>query len=440
MKLFFGVLAGVLAILVYCRAPLSWDGGWILFTILDARSPLIYGDRFTNAPLHALVLVVAHFTSNLRIIESVFSLIYAGIPVLSLAASWWVVRRERPGLFCWAAVGVGLGTLPGQFNFLSDCITAMNIFWPIYLSTLCGLPRRQRFAVMGLAAALFFIHPVAVPLFGCAAVAAALVGWRWPDVRRRMLTAAATFVVLAVAKLVVFIVARPSYDASEASVSMQVKHFENAVAGVPMEAIGCVWVAALGLYLLAQPDVRGRVGRWLAVVPWVALLLAGAILVRWAVDPARWAYALDFRDWALPFSFPMMALAALEAMTAPIGGDPRAALPDPRRLLAVQAVAVIFLAVLTVQSTVWWMMSSRLQEEIARRPHGCTTLDALGWPVNTALYHWATPAYATLLQGRTPHTLVLYKRPCAEGAFEQSMRFNYAFRVVHRDGWFVLPD
>jgi hypothetical protein len=82
VKWFFAAVLVALAALILFRGPLAWDGGWILFAILDSRSPVRYADRLANLPLHSVVLIAARLTDNLRVLESVFSLVYAGIPVL----------------------------------------------------------------------------------------------------------------------------------------------------------------------------------------------------------------------------------------------------------------------------------------------------------------------------------------------------------------------
>jgi hypothetical protein len=219
---------------------------------------------------------------------------------------------------------------------------------------------------------------------------------------------------------------------------MQLEHFRTGVAGLAAVAIVCAWIAAVATF--ARPRASSAMAaRVLAGTQWMAILAAGGLLVVWASSPARWAYALDFRNWALPVLTPILALAAIEALR-PAPETVSAATIWSGRLRLAQVIALIFCAVLSVQSIVWDRLSARLRASIASHQGGCVSLADLRWPQSTALDHWATPAYAVLLQGRHANTLVLYRGTCGDTDFAQAMRFNHSFQVIRRSGWFVLPD
>lgn len=437
MKLFFAAIALAFVVLVVYVGPLSWDGGWILFSILDSGAPARYADRLISLPLHSVVLAAARLTDDLRVIMRVFSSIYAGMPVVGLTLSWCVVRRVNPRAFIWPALGIGLGTLPGQFNFLSDSIMALNLFWPVYVWILCSAPPSTLPVAVLLAIAMFFTHPVAVPLLALGAMAALLLGLRRRAVQRRMTVVAGAFGTAAAVKLALYFFARTTYDSSEASLSMQLEHFRTGVAGLPAIAVVGVWIAAVATFARprASSPMATRVLTW---TQWMAVLAAGGLLLVWASSPARWAYSLDFRNWALPAIAPILALAAVEALFSPAPTSETAIWRG--RLRLAQAIALIFCAVLSLQSIVWNRLSVGLRASIASHEGGCVSLSDLRWPLSTALEHWATPAYAVLLQGRRANTLVLYRGTCGDTDFAHAMRFNHSFQVVRRSGWFILPD
>ncbi len=437
MKWFFAAVLVALAALILFRGPLAWDGGWILFAILDSRSPVRYADRLANLPLHSVVLIAARLTDNLRVLESVFSLVYAGIPVLGLALSWWTVRRVDRRLFVWPALGIGLATLPGQFNFLSDSIMALNLFWPVYLWILCAAPPFALPVATLLAAAVFFMHPVAMPLFVLGALVAFLLALKRPEVRTRMIVVAGTLAVGAAARLVLFFVTRTPYESAETSLSMQLQHLTTGIARLAVAAEAAVWVAALAVFLRPRLSARPACARVLALTAWAGVSAAGLLLLGWASNPLRWAYSLDFRNLAGLCLSPILTLAAVEVLFP--ASDTPTAVTYRRRLLTAQAAAVVFCAVLSVQGFTWDRLSTRLRASIAAHRGGCVSVSDLRWPLSTALDHWATPAYAVLLQGRRPDTLILHRGVCGHTDFAHETRFTYVPHVVRHDGWFFLP-
>jgi hypothetical protein len=120
MRLYFGLIIAALGFAAVSGATMSWDVSYILFKILDLQSPFLPHGRLVNIPLHWIVLLVNRFTSDLSVLQTVFGLVYAAIPFMALALSWWVVRGYAEPLFIWVALGVGFGTLPGQLCFACE--------------------------------------------------------------------------------------------------------------------------------------------------------------------------------------------------------------------------------------------------------------------------------------------------------------------------------
>src|SRR3954469_13358756 len=176
MRTFFGLMAGGLICAALCRAALSWDGAIYLFEMLDNQRPYVPQQRLINWPLDWPVVLLSHVTGDLPFLAVVFGLVYVAFQLALLGAAWWVVRDENRTLFVWAAFGLGLGMLPGQFYFVAEGNLAVQLAWPLILAILVGLQRRHIPLIVVLTIALFFSHPLAIIIFAFAAALAWGVG------------------------------------------------------------------------------------------------------------------------------------------------------------------------------------------------------------------------------------------------------------------------
>lgn len=183
---------------------MSWDGSYFLFEILDSQTPFVPRGRWIHFPLQWLFLLTNRFTSDLTILRTTFGLIYVAIPLVALMMSWLLLRHKRQQLFVWAAFGIGVGTLPGQFFFTTESTMAIQLFWPLLLGILGGIRKPQVLILMVLAIAVFFAHPVAIALFAVGAGLTFVVGWGSRDERRLMWVSGSAFSALAVLKFAVF--------------------------------------------------------------------------------------------------------------------------------------------------------------------------------------------------------------------------------------------
>jgi hypothetical protein len=440
MGLYFGLTSAALLFAALCYAPLCWDGSWILFAVLDSRAPVVYPARLLSIPLHSLALNSAFIPDDLRLPRIVFSATYAAIPMVALVTSWLVVRNHARSLFVWAALGIGLGTLPGQFNFLSDEIMAIHLFWPLLLSVLTGLRKSHVPVIVLCGAAIFFTHPVAAPLFAFAAGLAFIFGWRSSHDRRRMWLWALVFVALAALRFVILFSLRTAYEATELTWAMQYRHFASGVAGLPLAFSAFVLIAATMVFL---SSFTGRTNRKYCTplvhsVEIASLVVGGSLLVIWARDPSLWMHALDFRSWALVTSLPFMVLAGLERLLPEADQQWVATHEWDRRTTTLQIVATVFALVLSVQSTTWVNVTDRLRENLALSPNTCVSASSMGWIFRTPLYHWSTPAYAVILQGRVPRVLVLHGASCADGRRSEAVRVTPSGFASRKQGWFDL--
>ncbi|HVN27165.1 MAG TPA: hypothetical protein VMT64_01690, partial [Candidatus Binataceae bacterium] len=137
--LFFAAIAIALIVAAVLRAPLSWDGSFYFFQMLDRQWWFIaQPHRWINYALQAPTLLAMRFTLNFPILILIFSLSYASPAIIGVALSW-LVCRKRPELFIWPAIGIGIVTLPGILNFNSEATMTAPLFWPVLLAALIGV-------------------------------------------------------------------------------------------------------------------------------------------------------------------------------------------------------------------------------------------------------------------------------------------------------------
>ncbi len=445
MRLYFGLTAFALLFGVVCRAPLAWDGSWYLFNILNSQTPYIPVGRVITIPLHYPVVLASALTSDLRILGMVFGLAYIAVPLTALIASWWIVRPYVPSLFLWAALGLGVGTLPGQLLFASEGIQAVQLSWPILLSVLVGIRARHVPVLLLFIVLVFCAHPVAGPLLALAAGFAFLLGLRGEGQRQWLWSWSAGLLAIALLKFATLFLFPSAYEAAEMSLAMQERHFRAAVAGLPLKALMLAWLAGISVLLLPvvarSTPKRDRIIR--TVIRTASLMCvvgAGGLLMLWARDPDRWKYALDFRSWTLVSSLPFMIFAGVESL------GPRVRLESSEeerewehRLGLVQTAAVVFAIVFCVQSTAWYGLTNRLREAIDENRRGCVSKASLPWLSNTALNHWSISSYGILLQGRIPRLFIAGDgQPCAQASSSRALLMTPRDYRAKTGGWFDL--
>jgi hypothetical protein len=448
MRLYFQITALGLLVAALCSAPLAWDGAVYLFHLLDDQAPFVPHARIVNEPLQLPVLLLSRVTGNLTLLTLAFSAIYVSIPLLALALSWWAVRTRAPSLFVWPALGIGLGTLPGQFMFVSEANLAVQLFWPIGLAILTGLERRTLPLVAVLSPVILFSHPIGVPLLiGAAVLAGLLAVWvgrpqrgrsaaETTDLGTRLWLATGSFTVLAGLAVVRFAVTRTSYESDQLSPEVLGWTFGVAVAGPPLVALVLSWLAGLTLLM---PDRVGQ-GRAVRLVGLLSLLGAAVTLLAWAADGARWTWALKFVYWAPLASLSFLGLATVDLLAhrAPGSGGRSPAWRWPHRLRTARLAASAFALVLIVQSTVWADLKDRLGVALQQSEWSCVSMPALGWIEQTPLNSFATPSLSILLQGRMPERLALAGNACSTATFAEALPLDPFTTRPWDAGWFNL--
>jgi hypothetical protein len=443
---FFGLIAVGLAFAVCCGAALSWDGSLYLLQVLDAQAPFVANGRLITWLLHWPVVVASWFTDDLSRLQLFFGLMYAAIPLLALATSWWVVRGRAPQLFVWAALGIGLGTLPGQFFFVAEATLTVQLMWPVLLAILVGM-RREHLPLIALCSgASFFSHPSAIGVFATLAGLASVVAWRRGEERHTLLRWAALFAGLAALAAGRFWLFRTRYESDQVSLAILRENFGAAVFGLPLLALCGAWIAGA---LIALTPIVARSGsprglRAVRVAEIVALLVAGGALLLWASNPQAsdaqrgWGGEAGFRTWVLVCSLPFVLLAALDSLAS----APLAARMDraewSRRVRVSQLSALIFTLVLSVQGTAWLGMTQRLRETITDSPTACISMQTTGGLRQTPLNHWSITSHSLLMQGRQPRKAVMPDNRCDEVDFAAGDPLDPNFDRRRGAEWFDL--
>ena len=439
---YVGLIIMALCFAALCGGGLSWDGSGILFETLDKQIPFTTHLRLISVPLQLPVLLASRITDNPTILQTLFGLSYAAIPLVALSASWWVVRDRAPWLIVWPALGIGLGTLPGQFDFTSEAIIALQLFWPVLLALLLGMQRDHVPLVLVLCLAVLCSHPYAVPFFALASVIA-LVRAQHDGANRQLRWWAVGFaaaIVPAVAAM-----RTSSYDNQQLSSGGLLWSFAVSTPGLPLVAIGSALLT--GLTVLAVPFARRRNGRLIPILHGLGALSivgVGLSLALWVRDPHLWRWANKLSYPALIATLCFMAMAVLEgSIHTPeppcgAGGPAREALDWEHRVRTIRVVAIVFSLVLCIQSAVWFNLVGRLRETLDQRTWSCLSMSPIAWIQGTSLDQFDTPAQSLLLQGRVPRAVLLSGNGCGDTTFSGGVPLTQFAVRSWQGGWFDL--
>lgn len=421
---------------LWADLQLIYDGSFQLGATLREGKAFVYLSRFHTWALWAPVAWLAPRSSDPHLLSMVYGLPFLAAPVLGLALSWWIVRRHRPGLIVWAALGICGTSLPGQVFVINDSLFQQHLFWPIFLGVLV----RQTFAqkvVMAVLAVFQLAHPVGFILMTGATLAAGTLALATGNrIERRRLLDDAVFagVFAAFAGWKLWWVQQPGtpyfdpYLAEEASWANAKVRWIAAVNGWPIKAVCCLYVAAAGLLLQAMIK-RSSGGRTAAKVLGGVLAIAGvgaatAALWIWSDSMRLWWGAVDYRRWLVPLTLPMYAMIWVEQLVAarraarpapppetPFEPDlspldtppPRPVFPGlALRSAVVVLLAGMFAAVLGNQSRHYKSAIDRLYAELMASPAVTMEIPPQHFSRETALQHWSITWQLLMMQGRKP--------------------------------------
>jgi len=418
VEAYFALTAIGLISAALCGTALSWDGAAYLFNALDQQRPFTPNNRLINWPLHLPVILASHFTNSLTFLQVIFGMTYAAIPLLMLALCWWIVRDTARPLFIWAALGLGIGLLPGRINFVSEASLAVQFAWPLMLVIITGLRRKHLLIAVVMIVGLYVSHPLSLVFLLLAAAVAMLRGWRNLDERRWLWAWSAALLALTVTGAISFFLFRSSYERQQSSLGELGQTFASTLAGFPILGLGLAAIAAL--VLLATPLVGGRgtaLERLMLGVATLCLFGTTIMFVLWAVDVSRWRLALLYSRWTVFVALVFLLPAIIEGVSYGVVLRDRLASTWRGRARIVQVIAAASSIVLIVQSFAWLNLNERLRDTVATSPWTCISAGTLSWLPGTPLDHWSLAQRVVLQQGRNPQQIMLDGNGCGETDF-----------------------
>jgi hypothetical protein len=437
---YFAIIGVAGAVAAGLGLAFAWDGSWLAFNALDHGRPYILFDRWIGEPIQLPLEIARRLTSDIGLLSFVYGLAYFAVPVVCLAAAWFLVRRREPRLFVWAALGIGLISLPGQAFVVSEGIMAVQLTWPLFLAVLARSLSDHRLIVAALGIALVCTAPTAIPLLLGLAAATAIVQRLDRTGSSRARWWIVVFLGLAAAATVRSVVSNDiGGHAVESSIDVLALRLQIAVLGRPLVSILLVYLAGALLVSASAARRRGRSGGRLDLAAVLCAVGAGTILVWWSLDPHAWANAFNYRTW-LPFvSVPVLGLAFLDARLLQAGRDGAFAASSldggPARQWLAISQAVATLLVLATIGLSWHDLSGRLEATVAARPSGCVARASIGWISRTALDHWSLTAETMLLSGRQPRHIVL---PSCAVDFSKAIHVTPWASRRYSGGWFDM--
>lgn len=372
-----------------CMLPLIWDGGYQLSVSLIQQKAYYYLTRFHSGLLWQPMVALSKVTDNRMALVFAYGLPFLLAPALSVAVSWWFVKKDAPRLAVWAVCGAAV-SLPGQAFVINDSVLQHALAWPVFLGALVRLSVAQR-CVWLLLAGFQFSHQIGVIVLFCVAFAA------WRNGTRGTFVASVVLLLLAVAKVVWISVPAwagvyfDSYAAQEASLSSALFAFATGVFGLPLIGLVLLWLAAAKF---SQTDAdETRYWKW---------ALGGlAAWIVWSLIPPFWASAINYRRWIIPLAVPFFWLA----------------LADARRTNTVTsrwrdrlglAIAVTFFIVITAQSVAWRAQLGGLLSELRLSTKAVVSAKELPSLKGSQLDHWGITTTVMFMQGKAPAQYLAY--------------------------------
>ena len=189
---------------------------------------------------------------------------------------------------------------------------------------------------------------------------------------------------LAVASLLRYGMITGGYQTGEMNIETLKRQWLNSATGLP--GISLMLAFAAGIMLLGAAHLRS-IPRLLQVIPMALVALAGAALTLWAIEPARWWDALEFRGPANIVSLTTAGFASLDViLTTGMKRGRFVPLPDIRRWTG-QTIAVAFAIVLSVQSISFGRVIDDMNDTLAASRASCLAISDLPAMPESPLNH-----------------------------------------------------
>lgn len=459
MRTFFLLLALGLLASVVSGAALSYDGAYYMFEVTDTGIPLAPYSRLPDLLLHYPVVLMRRLTSNAGALITVFGTLHVIFPLLSLLLCWIIVRRFRPSLFYWPAIGVCIATLPGQFDFVSEAIAEVQLFWPLLLWILVGMPAYFLPAIIVIVPMLFFLHPASAPLFAMTAFVVLAVGWAC---KMPWWKPALTTLVCCTLAVTRYEMIRAGYESQQLSVSSQSQAIRDSLLGLPLAALLCGVACSCAYFLLLHANSAHAARRLVVGGCYMSLLGCFLLLVQWARHGQSWQGSIAYKDLALFADLPFMGLAILDVLLTYRASLARAFKHALRRAIRlgegeetgnsrtdsvtatwhcvwlVRGFAAVFTTTLFLQGRVFVVATDGVRSVMHMSDSSCVSMNDIPDIYNTALNFWSLPVYMAVIQGRSTHVLVLTGDACVPARLHGQVQLISFDTSTTGKGWMSL--
>jgi len=403
------VILAAIAVLIAATAGaiLLYDGAWFLFALLDTHRIEIPQLRISFALMQWPAIWVAEWTDSVPLTRFVFSLVVMAMPPISIALCWWIVRKTAPWLIIWPALGIFLVDLPGQMHWVATSIRTNQLFWPILMAVLVGVPANTIPALFVLFVVALFMHPQVTVYVFAGACAAAWIAWNHPEDREKLKSAA---ILLVFGALFRYGILSGGYEEQEASFSSQIGQWQRSVLWLPLILLISTLAVAIVLWLRRHTSFAGVAGRRGTIL--IALLVAPGVVCMaiWAADPTLWKTAIDYRGPSMWHSLVIMGMAFLDAAWPHRETESQS---DTRlRIRISNMAAMVFCVVIALQSLTWHLELNKIRDAMAGSDGGCIAAESLPGFEESPLNFWSLPPASLGLQSTKPNFVVLPKHLC----------------------------
>ena len=412
---------GTLSVIVAAVLGLasSWDGATYLWTTLDRQIPFTPNLRFINVGLQVPLLLASRFTADSWLLETVFGLSYAAVPLIVLAGSIWAIGWNSR-LLVWPAMSIGFAAVMATSNATSEATMAALLFWPALLAMLARRSPGRSLVAIGLAAVSIVAHPFAIGTLGaCAVVAMVGRSWRW----------ALVFVIGAAAgigRLIWFSVPYETSQVGGESLALVVPYLNG------LHPVGFILAFAAGVIVLVAS--RWRVGHATTIVAALTTTATACFLI-WAANPDSVADSLYLRTATPVLVAPFALLAVLDAW---LPTQSREQTPTRSWGIGLSMSAVAFLLVTTSQAAHWSSYRDAVRAKLASSSVVCIPLETMPHMPGWVGSFWTETQYSLTLQGRIVTRIAEPAELCDSGVLADQVPTSHMLPRQYGEGWFNL--
>lgn len=411
--------------------PLFADGAYYFLKLVLDGAPEVPNLRFAAVLPQLPALALLGLTDGVTLLRHAFSLGYVALPVLSLAACWFCVRRRAPALILFPA----LFLVANQINFsaVSELLASLYLTWPFALAAILYPRSRVVWAYGVLIAVLLpLLHPMSFVLSFLLAGIAALNARLWPPMRPVWAWLGAALAVSGVLRLGWTLLGANAYERSHAAPADAVRYL---LPETPAQSLLLLMTLFLGLALAVTATRRSGSGTWRWRLVDTGFLLLPAIGASIAVEVLNGEGIQLKAGMVYLAAVLLMGLAVSLALDS--GTGVRVSSLHTRRWTGyLLSCSLTIVLLLSAKSAAWWtatrvLINTTASAEVACIRFGPQEPYALQWPWMTILDNWAAPLNALVFRGPWPIPLLLPGDGC-----EALARTGLA----RLDSWIQYPE